>query len=246
MLPGERLAVDGREKHSNQTEGQEILSACDPVNGGNTTPADIISSKWTPRDLDTQPQPQPAAAPPAEASRQAAVLQKPQRDLGEPACPRRGLAAPDPRRPPLSPAPSRVQGSRSSVHNGGGKRSRRSRSRVAGSHRTAATPADACFHVLLACLSCRWSAMLLGVLEACSSCLRGPCSSCLRGGPCSSCLRACARCCSAVQEAPVEELDCHARCRARCRATLVESCCDCETGECLEFCLECCDLCHRS
>lgn len=30
---------------------QEILSACDPISGGNTIPTDLISSKWKPWDL---------------------------------------------------------------------------------------------------------------------------------------------------------------------------------------------------
>uniref|UniRef100_A0A3P9HYA7 MyoD family inhibitor domain containing 2 n=1 Tax=Oryzias latipes TaxID=8090 RepID=A0A3P9HYA7_ORYLA len=90
---------------------------------------------------------------------------------------------------------------------------------------------DFCFHLLLACLWCQFSVLLLGLLEACSSCLQGLCS---------SCCHACARCCSAIQDTPVEEFNCH----AHCHSVLFESCC--EPTECLEFCLECCEICHRS
>ncbi|XP_008282225.1 myoD family inhibitor domain-containing protein-like isoform X1 [Stegastes partitus] len=225
MLPGEHSSVDGREKQDNQTKGsaplksaQEILCTSDPVNRGNTIPADLIST-----------QPLPAAAPPAaEASQEAAVFKKPRGHPHKPACPRCGLAVPDHRISPLSPSLSRLQASKLSVHSGSSRRSGSSSTR---SHRTAATPADSCFHLLLACLSCQGSVLLLGLLEACSCCLYALCS---------SCCDACARCCSAVQEAPVEELNCH----AHCHSVLFESCC--EPTECLEFCLECCEICHRS
>ncbi|XP_028287476.1 myoD family inhibitor domain-containing protein-like [Parambassis ranga] len=216
MLPSEDLSVDQRADHSNQSEGnvslksaQEILLVCDPVSRGNTIPADLISK-----------QPLPAAA--LHAS------ERTQPDLQTPTCPRCGLTVPEPRLPPLSS--SQLQSSKLSVHSGGSRRSR-SRSSVSGSHRPAATPADSWFHLLLACLDCRCSVLLLGLLEACSSCL---------GGLCSSCCRACARCCSAIQDAPVEELNCH----AHCHSVLFESCC--EHTECLEFCVECCEICHRS
>uniref|UniRef100_A0A3B3I3R6 MyoD family inhibitor domain containing n=1 Tax=Oryzias latipes TaxID=8090 RepID=A0A3B3I3R6_ORYLA len=90
---------------------------------------------------------------------------------------------------------------------------------------------DYCFHLLLACLWCEFSVLLLGLMEACSSCLQGLCS---------SCCHACARCCSAIQDTPVEEFNCH----THCHSVLFESCC--EPTECLEFCLECCEICHRS
>ncbi|XP_062317018.1 myoD family inhibitor domain-containing protein-like [Osmerus eperlanus] len=83
----------------------------------------------------------------------------------------------------------------------------------------------------MACLSCQCSVVVLGLLEACSSCLHSLCTSCCRG---------CARCCTALQEAPVEELNCH----AHCHSVLFESCC--EPTECLEFCLECSEICHHS
>ncbi|XP_051237447.1 myoD family inhibitor domain-containing protein-like [Dicentrarchus labrax] len=231
MLPGDHVPVDRTEEQSNPTKGsvslksaEEILSACDPVNRGNTIPTDLIST-----------QPLPAAAQPAEASQEAAGFKKKHHcDLQKPTCPQCGLAVPDHRRPPLSPGLSRLQGSSMSgmsVHSNSSRRSRRSRGNMAGSHQPTATPADSCLQLLLACLSCQGSVLLLGLLEACSSCLHTLCS---------SCCHACARCCSAIQEAPVEELNCN----AHCHSVLFETCC--EPTECLEFCLECCDICHRS
>ncbi|KAK9516377.1 hypothetical protein VZT92_024312 [Zoarces viviparus] len=196
-------------------------------------PADhlLVDGTEEPSNL-TKAQPQPAAAAPAEASQEAAGLKEPQCDLQT--CPRCGLTVPDHRLPPPSPGLSRLQGSSLSVHSSSSKRSRRCRRcrRSRGSHQPTATPADSCLHLLLACLSCRCSVLLLGLLEACSSCLDTLCCSC--------CCHACARCCSAIQEAPVEELNCH----AHCHSVLSESCC--EPTECLEFCLECCEICHRS
>ncbi|XP_071343872.1 myoD family inhibitor domain-containing protein-like [Trachinotus anak] len=218
MLAGDQLPVDEEEDQSNLTKGggslktpQEIPSAREPVSRGNTIPTELIS---------TQPRP---------ASQEAAGLQRPQCDPQKPTCPRCGLTVPD-HRLPLPPSLSRVQGSSLSVQSSSSRRSR-SRGSVAGSHQPAVTQRDACFHLLLACLSCQCSALLLGLLEACSSCLHVLCS---------SCCHACARCCSAIQEAPVEELNCH----AHCHSVLFESCC--EPTECLEFCLECCEICHRS
>ncbi|KAM9352319.1 myoD family inhibitor domain-containing protein-like [Symphorus nematophorus] len=203
MLPGDHVPVDGTEEQSNVTKAQPL----------------------------------PAAATPAEASQEAAGFQKLQCELQKPTCPRCGLAVPDHRLPPLSPGLSQPKGSSLSVHSSSSSSSRRNRSRsrsrgnVAGSHQPTATPADSCLQLLLACLSCQGSMMLLALLEACSSCLHTLCS---------SCCDACTRCCSAIQEAPVEELNCH----AHCHSVLFESCC--EPTECLEFCLECCEICHRS
>ncbi|KAI3371101.1 hypothetical protein L3Q82_023741, partial [Scortum barcoo] len=178
-------------------------------------------------------QPLSASVRPAEASQEVAGFEKPQCDLQKPTCPRCGLTVHDHRPPSLSPGLSGLQGSSSSVHSGSGSSRKKSRSRsgVARSHQHTSTPADSCFRLLLACLSCQGSVLLLGLLEACSGCLHALCS---------SCCRACARCCSAVQDAPVEELNCH----AHCHSVLFESCC--EPTECLEFCLECCEICHRS
>ncbi|XP_034390440.1 myoD family inhibitor domain-containing protein-like [Cyclopterus lumpus] len=179
----------------------------------------------------TKAQPRPAAATPAQASQEAAGFKKPQLDQQKPTCLRCGLTVPDHGPPHPSPGLSRLQGSSSSVH-GSSRRSRRSRrSSESGSHQPTATPADSCLHLLLACLWCQCSVLVLGLLEACSSCLDASCS---------CCCRACARCCSAIREAPVEELNCH----AHCHSVLFESCC--EPAECLEFCLECCEICHRS
>ncbi|XP_035497952.2 myoD family inhibitor domain-containing protein-like [Scophthalmus maximus] len=228
MLPGDHLPADEEEDRSNPTEGsasvkspQEILSARDPVSRGNTTHTDLIST-------------QPLPASPGVAGRS-----RPQCDPQKPTCPRCGLAVPDHRLLPVHRDLSGLQGSSLTVHSssssstGGGRRKKKNRSRgsVASSHQPAATPSDFCFHLLLACLSCQCSVVLSGVLEACSSCLHALCSSCCHG---------CARCCSAIREAPVEELNCH----AHCHSVLFESCC--EPTECLEFCLECCEICHRS
>uniref|UniRef100_UPI003AAFD539 myoD family inhibitor domain-containing protein-like n=1 Tax=Centroberyx gerrardi TaxID=166262 RepID=UPI003AAFD539 len=168
---------------------------------------------------------QPLPAAPVEASEGAAGSEEPQVEpqveLRQP-CPRCGL----------SPALSRLQGSSLSVQSSSSS-SRRSKSRdsLASSHQPAAAPGDSCLRLVLACLSCQCSLLLLGLLEACSSCLHTLCSSCCHG---------CARCCSALREAPVEELNCH----AHCHSVLFESCC--EPTECLEFCLECCNICHHS
>nr|XP_019934381.1 PREDICTED: myoD family inhibitor domain-containing protein-like [Paralichthys olivaceus] len=219
MLPGDNLPADERGDQSNPTKGgtslksqQEILSARDPVSRGNTIHTDLIS---------TQPRP---------ASPEAAGPRRPQCDPKKPTCPRCGLTVPDHRLLSVPRDQSTLQGSRLSVQSSCSS-SRRNRSRVVSSHQPAATTSDSCFHLLLACLSCQCSVLLLGLLEACSSCLHALCS---------SCCHACARCCSAIQEAPVEELNCH----AHCHSVMFESCC--EQTECLEFCLECCEICHHS
>nr|XP_033941714.1 myoD family inhibitor domain-containing protein-like [Pseudochaenichthys georgianus] len=227
MLSGDQVPEDGTEEQSSPTKGsaslkavEETLPARDPVSRGNTTPPDLIST-----------QPRPAAARGAEASQEGAGLKRPQCDLQRPTCPRCGLTAADHRLPrsstdPRRPPPSLLQGL--SVHSGGSRRSG-----GAGSHPPTATPAatDSCLQMLLACLSCQCSVLILGLLEACSSCLHTFCA---------SCCHACARCCSAIQEVPVEELNCH----AHCHSVMFESCC--EPTELLEFCLECCGICHRS
>ncbi|CAN9499075.1 unnamed protein product [Ophioblennius macclurei] len=223
MLAGEHLFVDGRETHSDRTEGctsissaQEIRTACDPITGGNAVHADLIST-----------QPPPAAAAPTESPTEAAMFHA---DLQKPTCPRCALTVPDSGLPPPSANQSEPRSAGLTLQ--GGRRSRRrGRNGVAGPHRTAATSADWCFHLLLACLSCQCSTLLLGLLEACSCCLDALCS---------GCCRACAGCCSAIQEVPAEELNCH----AHCHTVLFESCC--EPTECLEFCLEFCDICHRT
>ncbi|KAI9519655.1 hypothetical protein NQZ68_025793 [Dissostichus eleginoides] len=238
MLSGDQVPEDGTEEQSNPTKGnaslksvEEALPARDPVSRGNTTPPDLIRTQPQP---SSQPQPSlNQAARGAEASQEGAGLKRPQCELQKPTCPRCGLTAQDHRLPrsstdPRRPPPSRLQGSSLLVHSGGSRRSR-----GAGSHPPTATPAatDSCLQLLLACLSCQCSVLILVLLEACSSCLHTFCA---------SCCHACARCCSAIQEAPVEELNCH----AHCHSVMFESCC--ELTEFLEFCLECCDICHRS
>ncbi|XP_026221852.1 myoD family inhibitor-like [Anabas testudineus] len=220
MLPGDHLPVDRMEEQSDPTKGsasvkpaQEILSARDPLSRGNTTPTDLIS---------TQPL---LGAAPAGASQEVPGQKKCQGDPQKPTCPQCGLTIPDRRLPALPPSLSPLQGSSSPVHGG------RCRSSAAASKQPATPQSDSCFQLLLACLWCQCSVLLLGLLEACSSCLHGLCS---------SCCDACTRCCLAIQEAPVEEFNCH----AHCHSVLFESCC--EPTECLEFCLECCEICHRS
>ncbi|XP_075998540.1 myoD family inhibitor domain-containing protein-like [Genypterus blacodes] len=199
---------------------QEILSARDRVSGGNIpVPAELVST-----------QPQSALAPPADPSEGSAGFQTPQGDLQRPCsrCGGCGCAPGHRPQPPVNPALSRLQGSSLSVHSSSSSsRSRRSKS----SQQPAVTPGDTCLRLTLACLSCQCSVLLLGLLESCSSCLHALCS---------SCCHACARCCVALQEAPLEELNCH----AHCHSVLFESCC--EQTECLEFCLECCNICHHS
>ncbi|XP_032434957.1 myoD family inhibitor domain-containing protein-like [Xiphophorus hellerii] len=166
-------------------------------------------------------QPLPAPAPLTKASGDRGVSETPRRDLPSPTCPRCGLPVPQSRPEPASRPQSRPQGSAAS---GRGDRSRSKRSGP-GPDRPAPGSADSCLGLLLACLWCQFSVALLGLLEACSSC-------CL----CSSCVR----CCAAARDAPGEELGCP----AHCHSVLFESCC--EPVEFLEFCLDCCEICHRS
>ncbi|XP_029909371.1 myoD family inhibitor domain-containing protein-like [Myripristis murdjan] len=201
------------------------------------SPADDSLLKGTQRPSEqTQAQPLPAAAPPVEASEGAVGFPRPPGDIQKP-CLRCGCSlspgVPEHTLSPLSPALVGLQGSSLSVQSSSSSSSKRRKGRdsLKSSHQPPATPHDSCLHMLLACLSCQCSLLLLGLLEACSSCLHTLCSSCCHG---------CARCCSALQDAPVEELNCH----THCHSVLFESCC--EPTECLEFCLECCDICHHS
>ncbi|KAF3688560.1 hypothetical protein EXN66_Car004232 [Channa argus] len=224
MLPREHLSADVTEEQSNLAKGsvraaQETLSARDPVSRGNAIPAGLIST-----------QPLAAAGPSEDTSQERAGFKEPQCDPGKPTCPQSGLIVPDHKVPTLPPSVSRLQGSSSSVHSSRMKSSR-SRGSVADSKQPATTTSDSWYQLLLACLWCQCSALVLGLLEACSPCLNALCS---------FCCGACARCCSAIEEAPVEELSCH----AHCHSVLFQSCC--EPTECLEFCLECCEICHRS
>ncbi|XP_058500759.1 myoD family inhibitor domain-containing protein-like [Solea solea] len=206
MLPGDHLPVEDKEDQGNQTKGcaslEEILPVRDPVCRGNTVPTDLIITQ------------------PVAASQGAG-------ELTLTSCPQCGLAVPDQRLLPDPQGQSKPQNSTSSVYSNSSRKSRKSRS----THTPAATPSDSCFQLLLACLSCQCSVVLLSLLEACSSCLNALCS---------SCCNACDRCCSAVQEAPMEEFNCH----THCHSVLFESCC--EPTECLELCVDCCEICHRT
>ncbi|XP_041692539.2 myoD family inhibitor domain-containing protein-like [Coregonus clupeaformis] len=141
----------------------------------------------------------------------------------------------DHRLSPLSLAMSRAQDSSLYVQRHSSKDSRSSRKEsrdsTDNSHKPRAIQEGCCLPLVLACLSCQCSTLILGLLKACSSCLHTFCS---------SCCHCCSRCCAALQEAPVEDLHCH----THCDQILFESCC--EPTECLEFCLECCELCHKS
>ncbi|XP_011474183.1 myoD family inhibitor isoform X1 [Oryzias latipes] len=240
MLAENPLGVEEKEKQNDSTGGfksaEEILSVLEPVSRGNADATALIST-----------QPLLATAPPEEATQEAAAFQKPLLDDQQITCPQCGLLVPDHRLQPAHQLKNSKHGSK------------RSKSGKSGSHESAAAPAvnrmkqldlhqlphssivtvetetlqhnHYCFHLLLACLWCEFSVLLLGLMEACSSCLQGLCS---------SCCHACARCCSAIQDTPVEEFNCH----THCHSVLFESCC--EPTECLEFCLECCEICHRS
>ncbi|XP_043981325.1 myoD family inhibitor domain-containing protein-like [Gambusia affinis] len=163
----------------------------------------------------TEAQPLPAPAPLTESSGVRGVSETPRRDLQRPTCPRCGLPVPQSGPEPAPWPQSRPRGSAALA------RDDRSRSERGGPgpDRPAPGSADSCLGLLLACLWCQFSVVLLGLLEACCSC-------------CSSC----ARCCC---DAPGEELGCP----AHCHSVLFESCC--EPIEFLEFCLDCCEICHR-
>ncbi|XP_015259502.1 PREDICTED: myoD family inhibitor domain-containing protein [Cyprinodon variegatus] len=173
----------------------------------------------------TEVQPPPGPALLTEASQLSDALKKPGHDLQRPTCPRCGVPVTEKRLKPASQLQSQPQGTVHSGHKGSDSRRGRARS-----NQPAPTPADSCFQLLLACLWCRFSAVLLGVLEASSCCLQGLCS---------SCCHACSSCCSAIQDAPAEEFSCP----THCHSVLFESCC--EPTEFLEFCLDCCEICHR-
>ncbi|XP_017290279.1 myoD family inhibitor domain-containing protein-like [Kryptolebias marmoratus] len=217
MAPEEHLPVKGSESLK---PAEEILSEGDPARRGNATSTDLIST-----------QPLPAADPPSDASQDAGGIKKPQRDFQKPTCSQCGLTVPDHRLQSVSWSPKQLQSSKSSMSSSQSSGRSRSRSRsVPGSHHTAAAPKGSCFPLLLACLWCQCSVLVLGLLEACSSCC---CCCCC-------CCQACARCCSGLQDVPTEELRCH----SHCHSVLFETCC--EPTECLEFCLDCCEICHRS
>uniref|UniRef100_A0A3P9MMG8 MyoD family inhibitor domain containing n=1 Tax=Oryzias latipes TaxID=8090 RepID=A0A3P9MMG8_ORYLA len=172
-------------------------------------------------------QPLLATAPPEEATQEAAAFQKPLLDDQQSTCPQCGLLVPEHR---LQPA-HQLKNSKDEMVSFLNTTAIVRPHMYSFSFVSLISSTDYCFHLLLACLWCEFSVLLLGLMEACSSCLQGLCS---------SCCHACARCCSAIQDTPVEEFNCH----AHCHSVLFESCC--EPTECLEFCLECCEICHRS
>ncbi|XP_061629500.1 myoD family inhibitor domain-containing protein-like [Phyllopteryx taeniolatus] len=164
--------------------------------------------------INTQPQ-RGATLPQGNAT----VPDPPRHVTRTPACPRCGLAVPNDLAG--SRGTSQGRGSSLSVQSGN----------VADSNQRVATPSDSCAHLLLACLSCQCSTLLLALLEACTSGLHDLCA---------CCCGACARCCQVLREAPVEEFNCH----AHCHSVLFQSCG--EPTECLEFCMECCQICHHN
>ncbi|CAL8295857.1 unnamed protein product [Boreogadus saida] len=173
-----------------------------------------------------------ATPPPAPLGGVVEVRRGPRLVLPEP-CPHCGQPVPPtttaPR--PSGPPTSTLHGSNQSVS------SKRSQSGDSQSPPTAEATDNASFlGLLLACLSCQCSVVLLGLLEACSACLHHLCACC-----CCHCCCGGGQCCSAEAcDAPAEACGCH----AHCHAVVFESCC--ESTECLEFCLDCCLICHHS
>ncbi|XP_013863487.1 myoD family inhibitor domain-containing protein [Austrofundulus limnaeus] len=172
-------------------------------------------------------QPHPAADPQLHPSKDTDRFKKPQHDLQKPTCPQCGLTEPEHRLPLDSLSSVQLKSSKSSMSSSQSSDQNRSNRNGPGSNQTAGAPRGSCFQLLLACLWCQCSVLLLGLLEASSCCLQGLCSSCCC-------------CCSDVQDVSVEDLSC----RSQCHSVLSEACC--EPTECLEFCLDCCEICHRS
>ncbi|XP_024911883.1 myoD family inhibitor domain-containing protein-like isoform X2 [Cynoglossus semilaevis] len=210
MFPREHLPVDEKKNQSNKTEAKRESSA--------------HSSTRVKSPQEVHPACDPVSKGNAIPTELINTQPQPTSQEGPgrqtcPACPRCGLTVPD------------LQGSSLSVDSSSSKKKKKKKkNKSTNYYKPAATP-DSCFHLLLACLSCQCSVILTGLLDSCSSCLHTFCS---------SCCRACSRCCAAIQETPVEEINCH----AHCHSVLFDSCC--EPTECLEFCLDCCDICHRS
>ncbi|XP_028307562.1 uncharacterized protein LOC114466192 [Gouania willdenowi] len=203
MLSEEHWSMDGKEtlniQNEDSTSSQDFPPVCE--SRGNSILCDLISNQPVAHAVD---------------SHDAAECEKLQPDLHHSTCPQYGLPVPKPTGPP-SMSLNQLQG-----HSSG----ERSRTTTAGSNQPAATQAGWCFHLLLACLSCQCSVLLLGLLESCFSGLHTVCS---------CCCHACAGCCSTVQE----EITCH----THCHSVLFESCC--EPTECLQLCVECCHFCHH-
>ncbi|KAJ0029001.1 hypothetical protein NQD34_003998 [Periophthalmus magnuspinnatus] len=221
MVPGQHIPTNGVKAETDQTEGNlnlkpERLPELVPDCEGNAIGPDLISS-----------QPVAAAAALAHSPAAADGPQRPQsKAQTRPTCPQCSLPIPE------SKNLRRPGGSSLSVHS---KNSKKSQSK-AGSVANLNPPpvnrnGDVCFDLLLSCLFCHCSALLLGLLDLCFSGLSSLCLGCGEG---------CVHCCCSGQGPPVEELSCH----THCHSVLVQSCC--EPIECLEFCLECCQICHRS
>ncbi|KAK7891617.1 hypothetical protein WMY93_023580 [Mugilogobius chulae] len=213
MVPGRHISANEDRAEIKQLEGSpslkpERLPEPIPVCGGNAKALDLISS-----------QPVPAAAP-ASAERPQRPKRAQSKSQTRPSCAQCG-GLQNLRGPPRD--------SSLSVHSSISKKSQsKAGSRTTVNQPAANTPADVCFDLLLSCLFCHCSALLLGLCDLCSSGVSSLCFGCAEG---------CSQCCADV---PVEELSCD----THCHSVLVQNCC--EPVEFLEFCLECCQICHRS
>ncbi|XP_072291515.1 uncharacterized protein [Eucyclogobius newberryi] len=223
MVPGRGFPAHGLRAEIGQTEGNsslkpERLPQPVPVCGGNAIDPDLINS-----------QPVPAAVPAAaEGPLRPQRIQS--RSQTRPGCPQCGRQIPE------SQKLRGPGGSSLSVHS---RTSQKSRSK-GGSKATLDqpaddTPGDVCLDLLLSCLFCHCSALLLGLLDLCSSGFSALCFGCGEGCCCSSSSSSVRD----VTEEEEEEQSCHTHCQS-----VVVQCC--EPVEFLEFCLECCQICHRS